>query len=53
MTNPCGDTKGDCMTHLNSVLKLLIVVTVTLKIRKYSPLTTNMISLPLTVIAEL
>ncbi len=53
MTNPCGDTKGDRMTHLNSVLKLLIVVTVTLKVRKYPPLTTNMISLPLTVIAEL
>ncbi|MEP6575378.1 MAG: hypothetical protein ABJB85_02995 [Nitrososphaerota archaeon] len=52
MTNPCGDTKGDRMTHLNSVLKLLIVVTVTLKVRKYPPLTTNMISLPLTVIAD-
>ena len=49
MTNLRGDTKGDCMTHSKSVLKLLIVVTVTLKIRKYYPLTTNMISLPLTV----
>ncbi len=52
MTIPTGH-KGDCMTHLNSVRKLLIVVTVTLKIRKYSPLTTNMISLPITVITEL
>jgi hypothetical protein len=48
MTNPTGH-KGDCMTHLNSMRKLLIVVTVTLKIRKHSPLTTNMISLPITV----
>lgn len=53
MTIPSCDTKGDFMTYLNSALKLLIMVTVTLKINKYSPLTTNMISLPLTVIAEL
>ena len=53
MTLACGDTKGDCLTYLNSGFKLMIVVTVSLKIRNYSPLTTNMISLPLTVITEL
>jgi len=53
MTIPPWNTNGDFMTCLNSALKLLIMVTVALKIIKYSPLTTNMISLPLTVIAEL